>query len=124
MDRTHEQNSPENAGPQKHPIVEQIDTDFIDRFADALKKMYKKHFPRKGDSWTTCDLEFLNNKLLEEMAEVETSGGFIPIRMDELEDLALVAAMIWAREGEEFEAQVQRAADRLPANFDPYPGRR
>lgn len=109
---------------QKPPIVEQVDTDFIDEFATTLKRVYKKHFPRKGDSWKDCDIEFLNNKLLEEMTEVETSGGWLPIRMDELVDLALVTAMIWARDRTEFEERVDRAAERLPANFDPFPGRR
>jgi len=111
-------------GPQEHPIVEQIDTDFIDEFAASLKRVYEKHFPRKGDSWKDCDIEFLNNKLLEEMFEVETSGRWIPIRMGEFVDLALVAAMLWARDNTEFEERVDRAAERLPDDFNPYPSRR
>lgn len=110
--------------PDERPIVRQIDTGFIDEFASSLKRMYEKHFPRKGDSWKDCDIEFLNNKLLEEMAEVETSGGWIPIRMNELVDLSLVAAMVWARDNTEFEERVERAAARLPEGFNPYPSRR
>lgn len=94
-----------------------MDIDFIERFATQLQIKYIAHHPRKGDSWKDCDMEFLNNKLLEEMAEVENSGDFILSRMDELIDMALMAAMCWARESEKYEEAVDRLASKLPDGF-------
>ena len=84
--------------------------DFIDAFAEALRRKYHQHRPEKGESWLGCDLDFMYDKLDEEHQEIQDlrlpdftsrapkvdhpNDDF----MDELTDLGLVASMIWWRE--------------------------
>lgn len=88
--------------------------DFIDAFAEALKRKYHQHRPEKGDTWLGCDLDFMYDKLAEEHQEIQDlrlPDLTDPVRRrdpvpahpshefkDELEDVALVSAMIWWRE--------------------------
>lgn len=47
-------------------------------FDDILKEaneVYQGHKPKKGESWKTCDLQFLRNKLSEEVVEALEEGG-------------------------------------------------
>ena len=96
--------------PDERPIVEQkkrgrlidgsvpldVDIEFINDFALKLQIEYIAEWPDKGDSWRDIDIEVLLNKLLEEMAEVETAGDYLPTFLEELIDLGLVAAMVWS----------------------------
>lgn len=72
---------------------------FLYEFSLELMKRYEQHRPSKGDSWKEMDLSSLHCKLDEEYQEyVELMVGDDP--KPELIDLALVAAMCWAREGQ------------------------
>jgi len=68
--------------------------DFIDAFAEALRRTYILNRTEKGDSWLSMDMPDLYQKLLEEVEEAHrlSSGP------DELRDVGLVSAMIWWRE--------------------------
>jgi len=100
-----------------------MDERFIDEFRDMMELKYAEHYPEKGDSWRTCDINFLWSKLFEEAIET-TEAGIGPLRsaMSELVDLALVAAMLWQRERD---ILVEKKAAELPPNFlDGLSGRR
>ena len=95
-----------------------MDTDFIDEFKDALALKYEEQHPEKGDSWEECSLAFLWDKLEEEAVEALAAGAaqYEPSKrvLNELEDVALVAAMLWAREKENL---MDHLAGKLPENF-------
>ncbi len=42
-------------------------------FAKAMEKTMRKHDGLKGDSWRTCDIFYLMEKLIEEKNEVENA---------------------------------------------------
>jgi hypothetical protein len=72
---------------------------FLSEFEDAMSLKYDQHREEKGDSWKDCDLPFLYKKLKEEVAEALALPPDVPGHsMGELEDVGLVAAMIWMRE--------------------------
>lgn len=97
--------------------------DFIDAFAEALRRKYYQHRPEKGEGWLGSDLDFMYDKLAEEHQEVQDlrlPDLTDPMRaggprvehpnhdfMRELEDLALVAAMCWWRENGQTTPNVQ-----------------
>lgn len=91
---------------------------FIDEFKEALTLKYEEHHPEKGDSWKDCPLGFLWNKFYEEVSEVceRAAAQYEPDgeTVRELEDVALVAAMLWAREKENL---MNSLAEKLPENF-------
>jgi len=97
---------------------ETMGTGFIDELKDALKLKYEEQHPEKGDSWEECSLAFLWEKLEEEAVEALAAGAaqYEPSKrvLNELEDVALVAAMLWAREKENL---VNHLAEKLPDDF-------
>ena len=52
----------------------------------------RDHDPQKGDTWKYCDVNYLKDKLQEELAEWSTSG-----KRDELLDMTAVIMMLWRR---------------------------
>ena len=108
VDRVFETEYPKGALPGSYA--------FLYEFILEVMKRYEQHRPKKGDSWKDSSLDFLYGLLGDEYSEVEDlllpdltdqtearsprlqhpSDDF----MSELVDLALVAAMCWAREGD------------------------
>jgi len=95
-----------------------MDTDFIDEFKGMMELKYAEHHPKKGDSWKDCSMGFLWDKFLEEAREVceRAASQYEPDKdtMSELVDVALVAAMLWAREKKNL---IDRLDEGLPQNF-------
>ena len=79
-------------------------------FAEAMENTMREHDGNKGDSWKTCDIFFLVEKLAEEYTEADTAfdnfvhhdfqSGDLHFQT-ELVDLANVSAMLWNREVKE-----------------------
>jgi len=69
---------------------------FSEIICDAIKK-YEKHLPKKGESWKTCDLFFLREKIEEEYHEFMDENIFSDKCYDELLDMILVALMMAQR---------------------------
>ncbi len=61
-------------------------------FAEKMEQEMRENDPEKGDSWKTCEIEFLESKLDEEWYEWFESGN-----LDELIDFSIVAMMVWHR---------------------------
>lgn len=62
------------------------------------QEVLNKHSKKKGDSWKTCDIQFLRNKLVEEIDEF----GVLPLeykeeQYKELLDIINVATMLAER---------------------------
>lgn len=91
-----------------------MNTSFIDGFRDMMELKFAENYDEKGDSWRDCDMEFLWNKMFEEMIEVTDHHAMDGYGQSELVDLALVAAMLWTREKNRM---VEEKADNLPDNF-------
>ena len=62
----------------------------FDKFFDAMKAEYERHVPLKGDTWRTCDVGYLWNKL-QMISYVKVNDT------DHLLDIANMCAMIWSR---------------------------
>ena len=72
----------------------------IELFAQAMENTMKKYDKKKGDSWKTCDIRFLKNKLLEEVVEfLDTYHKECPESYDkkELVDIANICMMLYNR---------------------------
>ena len=69
----------------------EIDND-IAMLVMAMESTLKRH-EKKGDSWKTCDVEFLKNKLYEEFDVWVNSGD-----KHELIDIANICMMLFNRE--------------------------
>lgn len=65
----------------------------------ALKAEQKMalHDPHKGDSWKQCEIEFLEDKLREEVKEYFDTSAHIRTRAMELPDIVNICAMLYAR---------------------------
>ena len=61
-------------------------------FVMAMKSTLSKHEKTKGDSWKTCDIEFLENKLIEEFEEYQESKD-----KHELIDIANICMFLFNR---------------------------
>jgi hypothetical protein len=73
--------------------------DFIVKFSRAMDARYREHQPEKGDSWRDMSMAELRLKFREEWEELNrTVFSDHEQIMSELVDLALLAAMCWARE--------------------------
>lgn len=70
----------------------------VETFAGYMLMYMDKHQKMKGDSWKTCDIEFLEDKLSEEMTEYVFSKCEDKA---ELIDIANVAMMLWLRKTHE-----------------------
>ena len=70
----------------------------VETFSGYMLMYMDKHQKNKGDSWKTCDIEFLEDKLQEEMAEYTRSNCEDKA---ELIDIANIAMMLWLRKTHE-----------------------
>jgi hypothetical protein len=61
-------------------------------FAEQMERSLRENDSKKGDSWKSCDINFLANKLREEMDEIEEGG-----EPDEMVDLANICFFLWYR---------------------------
>jgi len=61
-------------------------------FVTAMENTLEKHQKKKGDSWKDCDIEFLENKLVEEYNEWKDSKD-----KHELVDIANICMMLYNR---------------------------
>lgn len=69
----------------------EIDND-VGMLVMAMETTLKRHEKAKGDSWKTCDITFLENKLIEECNEwAETKDKH------ELVDIANICMMLFNR---------------------------
>ena len=70
--------------------------DGLKAFVDAMKLKLDLNQDRKGDSWATCDIEFLEDKLLGEIKEYldESKHGK---KSRELIDVANICMMLYHR---------------------------
>ena len=60
-------------------------------FDSAMDAEYMRHFPEKGDSWKTCEVEYL-------WSELHRITQYIPVNnVSHLLDIASVCRMIWTR---------------------------
>lgn len=74
------------------PDEEPFERPALKEFASAMETYLRMNDESKGDSWKTCDIDFLRNKLNEEIAEWDESG-----HAHELCDIANVCMMLWNR---------------------------
>ena len=60
-------------------------------FDNAMDAEYMRHFPEKGDSWKTCNIRYLWDKL-------RSTTSYMPVSdPGHLLDVALMCRMIWTR---------------------------
>lgn len=71
-----------------------IGLDFFTKELKRCKRIFKKHNKTKGDSWKTCNIKILQEKLIEEFNEWYITKTDI----NELADIINVALMLMARE--------------------------
>lgn len=68
-------------------------------FTEFVKKMkltLDKHQEEKGDSWVTCDLEYLEKGLMDEIGEYELAERPLH-KAEELVDIANICMMLFHR---------------------------
>lgn len=89
----------------------------IIEFAEAMEKVMSRNDKEKGDSWKTCDMDFLVNKLKEEIREWEEDNdyneryGLSPADMEELVDIANVCMMLFQRIKEKITTKKESGGD-------------
>lgn len=91
-------------------MIEETETDKgLHSFVEAMKLKLDLNQEKKGDSWTTCEIDFLENKLLEEIKEYldEPRHGK---KSQELGDIANVCMMLYHRH---FNLWAEEAAERM-----------
>lgn len=62
----------------------------------ACQRVFDRHSEEKGESWKTCDIQFLRNKLAEELDEFAESN-FEEQQYNELLDVINIAVMLAER---------------------------
>lgn len=68
----------------------------LEKFALEMEKILLKHDKKKGDSWKTCDIKYLENKLEEEFREWKNTS--VPLNKGvEVIDIANICMMLWHR---------------------------
>jgi len=81
----------------------------LEEFIVEMKLKLDMNQTKKGDSWVTCDIGFLQDKLREGMQEYyDAEGSMIGAR--ELVDIANVCMMLFHRYREEW---AKRAGEKL-----------
>ena len=90
-------------------MIEETETDKgFNRFVESMKLKLDLNQEEKGDSWIDCNINYLENKLLEEIGEYldESRHGK---KSQELVDIANMCMMlhhrhfnIWAEEAAEY----------------------
>jgi predicted house-cleaning noncanonical NTP pyrophosphatase (MazG superfamily) len=68
----------------------------FEQFIKEMKLKLDQNQDKKGDSWVTCDMNFLENKLLEELHEYYDAESHMSKRR-ELIDVANVCMMLATR---------------------------
>ena len=68
----------------------------IKEFAEEMEKVMQKHDRYKKDSWKTCNLEYLEKKLVEEYKEWKDGNVLCPLK-NEVVDIANVCMMLFHR---------------------------
>ena len=66
----------------------------IVEFTDEMERVMSKHDKKKGDSWKSCDVRHLDNKLCEEFREWDETNK---CSNEELVDIANMCMMLWNR---------------------------
>ena len=86
-----------------------MDTEYgFKEFIAEMKLKLDMNQTKKGDSWVTCDIEFLQGKLREEIHEYyDAEGSMIGAR--ELVDIANVCMMLFIRYREEWAKRAGKA---------------
>jgi len=64
-------------------------------FAEEMESVLKAHDEDRGDSWKTCDIDFLQTRLEDEVQEYKQFEDF-----SELLDIANFCMMLWWRSRE------------------------
>lgn len=64
-------------------------------FAAAMESKMRKHDADRGDSWKKCNIDFLHQRIEEEMSEMSLADG--DEISDEAVDVGNFAMMIWYR---------------------------
>ena len=65
-------------------------------FVMQMEVILNKHEKEKGNSWTTCDIQFLENKLKEELLEYQKEDKPLA-KAEELVDVANMYMMLYNR---------------------------
>jgi len=70
----------------------------IEKFCEAMNNKMKRNQPVKGDSWKTCSILYLWDRLFEEIMELNMADKSCFTDFgEELVDIANFAMMIWNR---------------------------
>lgn len=91
-------------------MIKETETDKgFNSFIEKMKLKLDLNQEEKGDSWATCDINFLENKLLEEIKEYldEQRHGR---KSEELADIANVCMMLYHRH---FNLWAEQAAEKM-----------
>ena len=68
----------------------------LDAFVMQMKVVLHRHEKLKGNSWSDCDIQFLENKLKEEFEEYEDANRH-SAKAEELVDIANICMMLYNR---------------------------
>ena len=70
----------------------------LNEFIEAQKKEYLRHYPQNGDSWKTCDIDWLEELATKAIWEIVTPENILyETNPDHLLDIANFLAFIWIR---------------------------
>ena len=74
----------------------------IGEFWEAQKKEYMRHYPKNGDSWKTCDLQWLIDLTERAMlAFFDDTDNDVVDNPEHLIDIANFCAFLWYRTSQE-----------------------
>lgn len=68
----------------------------LESFVEQMKLKLNINQEKKGDSWVTCDIKFMEDKLMEEINEYYAEKGDMK-RAKELVDIANICMMLYHR---------------------------
>lgn len=68
----------------------------LDRFVEEMKLKLDRNQKKKGDSWTTCEIEFLEQALMTECYEYDQAPSLMK-KANELVDVANFCMMLYNR---------------------------
>jgi len=83
---------------------------FMGFFKEVLREaelVYQTHEPEKGDSWRTCDIQFLEDKLADEVREVQ-NATLVDGKFKEILDVINIALMLGVRLDKERQEEWRR----------------
>lgn len=86
----------------------------LDQFVEKMKLTLDLNQERKGDSWKTCKIEFLEGKLCEEIQEYLEAKTPMT-KANELVDVANVAMMLYNRY---FDQWAKEAGKAMPSEWE------